>query len=80
MEELGMDFDFFDAGKTDFFAIFLSERETVLNIGKILCSEGLISPRYLAVLPHIISNSMWYENRMRVYLLLNLYAFSRFSI
>lgn len=66
-------FDFINNNKIDFHNEFNKSLKYIFAIWKYLFKQGFINKDFLLQIPNLVRNSMWYENKIRIYLLINLY-------
>ncbi len=75
LDDNNIDFEFFDVWRINYFKIFNENKKHIQMVWLFLYKRWIIEKEYLAKLNCFVSNSMWYENKMRIYLLLNLYYY-----
>lgn len=75
-----INFSFLPTMKIDFFNEYKKNAKKILAISNYLYNNYYITKEHYILVPYFIKNSMWYENKIRIYLLLNLYFFIKSDI
>lgn len=74
-KENGINFRFLSTYKINYYEEFNKNSKYIIYIAKFLFDNKYITKNHYEKIPDFIKNSMWYENKIRIYLLLNLYFF-----
>lgn len=71
------EFRFFDTIKIDYFQNWKEGKIFLEKVGQSLFNTGKITEKHRMLIPNFIEGGMWYENRMRIYLLLHVFFWER---